>query len=156
MDLLDRLEGLLQRSAAVPLTDKKVVAERELLGLVQMIRAALPGELREAHRLRTDAEALHRTAQDEARRIVLEAQATARRLVDDSAALKDADRRGHELLTRAGHEARGVREGADAYAGKVLADLEDSLLRILEAVRNGRRLLKDAGTSAYNEQSDPR
>lgn len=153
MELLDRLEALLGRSAALPLTDKKVVAERELLGLIQLIRAALPRELREAQRLRGEAERLHRSAQDEARRIVLDAQVTAQRLVDQSAVLKEVEQRGQDLLAHAEKDARDVRQGADAYARTVLADLEEHVLRILEVIRKGRELLKDSGSSAYNEQS---
>lgn len=144
MDLLARLEALLTRSANLPLTDKKVVNEREALGIVQMIRAALPAELQEAHRLRQEAERLHRQAHDEARRIVMAAQDTTRQLVDASAIAKAAEQRSQDLLARTERDAQAIQEGADAYAGQVLADLEDRVIRILEAIRKGRELLKEA------------
>lgn len=144
MDLLARLEALLTRSANLPLTDKKVVNEREALGIVQMIRAALPAELKEAHRLRQEAERLHGQAHDEARRIVMEAQDTARQLVDASTIAKAGEQRSQDLLARTERDAQAIREGADAYARQVLADLEDRVIRILEAIRKGRELLKEA------------
>lgn len=116
--MLGRLEALLRGTGGGP--GRKPLDVDEALGLLRMIRAALPGELAEAHRLRLEAERVQRQAQDEARRIVLEAQATAQR------------------------EAREVRDGADAYAAKVLVELEANMLRVLEAIRKGRRLLKDA------------
>ena len=94
-----------------------------------------------------------RAAQDEARRLVLEAEATARRLVEEHAIAKQAARQGEDVLARAEHDARTVRDGADAYAARVLGDLEQSVARILEAIRRGRELLKDIPASAYNEQS---
>lgn len=142
IELLDTLEALVVRSSTVPLTDKKVVAEAEILGVLQQIRAALPRELVEAQRLRLEAERLHRGAQDDARQIVLEAQATARRLVDESAVLKEVERRGQDLLGQTEKEVRTIRQGADAYAKEVLDDLEQSVLRVLEAIRKGRALLK--------------
>jgi len=156
LELLARLEALLQRSTSVPLTDKKVVGEREALGVLQMIRAVLPTELREAQSRAEEAERILRAAQDDARRIVLEAQATARHLVEDHALVEEASRRGEDVLARAERDAMTVREGADAYAARVLADLEQSVTRVLEAIRRGRELLKGSGGSAYNEQSGQR
>lgn len=143
LDLLTRLEVLLQRKAP----------GREALDLLRMIRDALPGELREAQRMRDEAERLLQAAQDEARRIVLEAQATARHLVDEHLLVKEAAQRDQDLLARAERDAQTVREGADAYAGRVLADLEAGVVRVLETIRRGRELLKDAHGAAYNEKS---
>jgi len=117
-ELLSRLEGLLRGTGTGP--GQQPLDVDEAMGLLRMLRAALPGELAEAHRLRVEAERVQRRAQDEARRIVLEAQATAQR------------------------QAREIRDGADAYAAKVLAELDERVLRVLETIRKGRRLLKDA------------
>ncbi len=142
IELLDMLEALVVRSSTLPLTDKKVVAEAEILGVLQQIRSALPRELVEAQRLRLEAERVHRTAQDDARQIVLDAQGTARRLVDESTVLKEVERRGQDLLAQTEKDARIIREGADAYAKEVLGELEENVLRILDAIRKGRALLK--------------
>jgi hypothetical protein len=155
-ELLTRLELLLQRSTALPLTDKKVVDEREALGVLEMIRAVLPEQLRDAAARADEAERVLRAAQDDARRIVLEAQATARRLVEDHALLDEAARRGDDLIARAQRDAQAVREGADHYAAGVLAELEESVSHVLEAIRRGREMLKGSVASAYNEQSGER
>lgn len=153
VDLLNRLEALLQRGSSVVRSNKDAHAQREALGMVHMIRAALPVELREAARLRAEAERVLQAAQDEARRIVLEAQTTARQHAEEHVIARDAVQRGEDLLARAERDARSIREGADAYAARVLGDLEQSVARILETIRRGRELLKDAAASAYNEQS---
>lgn len=156
IELLARLEALFQRGASVPLTDKKVVDEREALGVLEMIRAVLPAELREAQAQAAEAERILRGAQNDARRIVLEAQTTARGLVEEHALVEEASRRGEDILARAERDAMAVRHGADAYAARVLADLEQSVTRVLEAIRRGRELLKGSDGSAYNEQSGQR
>jgi hypothetical protein len=155
-ELLTRLEALLQRGAVVPLTDKKVVDEREAVGVLEMIRAVLPAQLREAEAHAEEAERVLRAAQNDARRIVLEAQATARRLVEEHALVAEATRRGEDVIARAERDALAVREGADQYAARVLADLEQSVSRVLDAIRRGREMLKGPGGSAYNEQSGER
>lgn len=144
MGLLDRLEALLLRSAGLPPPKGQAIDAREVADVLHMIRAALPSELRDAHRLLVEAEQFHRAAADEARRIVLDAQATARRLSDHSPVLKDAERSSHDLLARAEQDAQHVREGADMYASQVLGTLEESVLRILDAIRRGQQFLKES------------
>ncbi len=139
MDLLTRLETLL-RGVEVNAGSGSPKTE-EALGLVRMIRRVLPTELSEVHRLRAEAERIHRHAQDEARRIVLEAQATARRRTDAVAPPTIIPGRDH--LAHAERKAKEIREGADAYATQVLGELEESILRVLEAIRKGKQLLKD-------------
>jgi vacuolar-type H+-ATPase subunit H len=145
MELLDRLEGLIERSAAVPLTDKKMVDADAVLGLVEMIRSALPMELHDAHRLREEMETRHRGAQDEARTIVEAAQGTARKLVEQSEVLREIRRRAEDVLAQARSDAQATREGADAYARQALDELEDHVVRILEAIRKGHDLLQRGG-----------
>jgi hypothetical protein len=139
MDLLTRLETLLRgveqnAASGSPKTE-------EALGLVRMIRRALPAELSEVHRLRAEAERIHRHAQDEARRIVLEAQATVRRRTDGA---PQPITTGQDHLADVQRKAKEIREGADTYAMQVLGELEGSILRVLEAIRKGKQLLKDA------------
>lgn len=114
-----------------------------------MIRGALPVELGEVNRLRVEAERIHRHAQDEARRIVLEAQATARRHAD--AVALPTSTRGQDHLADAERKAKEIRDGADAYATQVLGDLEQRILRVLEVIRKGKQLLKDISRQAYTE-----
>lgn len=142
MELLDRLEELIARSAAVPLTEKKMVDAAAAVGLIEMIRAALPLDLHDAHRLREDMETRHHSAQNEARRIVEEAQATVRAMVEQSEVMREIRRRAEDLLQQAGSDADATRGGADAYARQVLDELEAHLMRILDAVRRGRDVLQ--------------
>ena len=106
-----------------------------------MIRGALPAELTEVNRLRAEDERIHRHAQDEARRIVLEAQATVRRRTD--AVTPPTMTTGQAHLADAQRKAKEIREGADAYATQGLSELEESILRVLEAIRKGKQLLKE-------------
>jgi hypothetical protein len=145
MELLDRLEGLIERSAAVPLTDKKMVDAEAVLGLLEMIRSVLPLDLHEAHRLREEMEARHRGAQDDARTIVEESRTTARKMIEQSEVLREIRRRAEDLLAQAQSDARATREGADAYARQALDELEGHVVRILEAIRKGRDVLQRGG-----------
>jgi vacuolar-type H+-ATPase subunit H len=125
MDLLTRLETLL-RGVDIKAGSRSPKTE-EALGLVQMIRRSLPAELNEVNRLRAEAERIHSHAQDEARRIVPEAQGTARWRTD--AIVPQTMTSGQNHLADAQRKAKAIREGADAYATQVLGELEEHSAR---------------------------
>lgn len=142
--LLDRLEALLQRGGGPGLPERRGQEAQEALGLLRMIRAGLPGELHRAQRLREEAETLHRRAADEARRMILEAEAHARRQYEEGPAQAEVVLRRTQILEEAEAEAARIRRGADEYAALVLADLEAQVERILGAIQRGKTMLGPA------------
>ncbi|MGH2405495.1 MAG: hypothetical protein ACRDGN_13695 [bacterium] len=144
LEILDRLERVLQRHLGrLPLAQRQAI-EAEVVGLVRMIRTALPRELHHAAGLQAEAETALARAREEARRLILEAQAHARSLLD-------ARRPGPTAQSGSGvskgsiddvrRDADRVRRGADEYAAQVLARLEAEVERVLAAIRRGREML---------------
>ncbi|MDR7545336.1 MAG: hypothetical protein QN120_13920 [Armatimonadota bacterium] len=144
LEILDRLEGLLRRHALrLPAAERQVI-ERDVVGLLQMARAALPRELHQATRLLHEAERTLARAREDARRIVLDAQAHARALSENSPA-GPPPARGQALVEDARREAERVRRGADEYAAQVLERLEEEVGKILATIRRGREVLRSPG-----------
>lgn len=141
-ELLDRLEAVLNRASTVPWTDKRVVDEREVRSLLEMLRARLPAELAEAHRLRVAAEEVLQRAQEQARRIVTQAQEELAHRVDEHEVVRHARTKAEEILERARQEAEETRRGADEYARQVLEELEQGVLRVLLSIRKGKEILE--------------
>lgn len=140
-ELLDRVEAMLVRASTVPWTDKRIVDEREVRSLLEMIRAKLPAELAEAHRFRSAAEDLFQRAQEQARRIILEAQEELAQRVDEHELVRHARTKAEEILERARQEADETRRGAEEYARQVLDDLEQGVMRVLLSIRKGKEIL---------------
>lgn len=141
-ELLDRLETLLDRASTVPWTDKRIISEREVRSLLQLMRARLPVELAEAHRLRQAAEEVLQRAQEEARRMITEAQEELARRVDEHELVRHARTRAEEIIEQARQEAEETRRGADEYARQVLDDLEQGVMRVLLSIRKGKEILE--------------
>jgi hypothetical protein len=139
IEILDRLEGVLRRQLGrMPAGDRQAL-EREVFGLLQMARAALPRELHQATRLLHEAEAMLARAREDARRIVVDAQAHARSLNEAAAPAPVA--RAHVVVDEARREADRVRRGADEYAAQVLQRLEAEVDKILATIRRGQEVL---------------
>lgn len=146
LEILDRIEGVLRRQLSrLGAADRQVI-EREVLGLLQMARAALPRELHQATRLLHEAESTLARAREDARRIVVDAQTHARTLEQNTAGPPPAAR-GHAIIDDAKREADHIRRGADEYAVQVLQRLEGEVDKILATIRRGRDVLRGSNPS---------
>lgn len=127
LSLLDRLEQLITGSQRIPMTNRVLVSEQDVLELVDQIRAAVPEEIKQAHRLRQERERLLAQAQAEGDRIILAAREEAERLTNDEEVLRLATERAFEIKNEAEEDASQLRDGADAYAVETLRGLEERL-----------------------------
>lgn len=144
LELLDRAESVLRRHLGRLPAERRQAIEDEVLGLFRMARAALPRELHQASRLMEEAELALARSREEARRIVLDAQAHARSLAESGTARGRASE-GSAAAEEAKREADRIRRGADEYAADVLARLEVEMEKILAAIRRGQELLRSPG-----------
>jgi vacuolar-type H+-ATPase subunit H len=144
LEILDRVEGVLRRHLGRLGAAERQAVEREVLGLLQMARAALPRELHQTTRLLQEAETTLAKAREDARRIVVDAQAHARALGENPSSVPAAVR-GQVMLEDARREAEHIRRGADEYAMQVLQRLESEVDKILATIRRGREVLGGPG-----------
>jgi hypothetical protein len=140
LEILDRLERVLRRHLDRLPQEHRQALEREVLGLVHMARAAAPRELQHAAWFQGEAETALARAREEARRLVLDAQAHARSLTGGPPS--SAGRRLGADLDEAGREAERVRRGADEYAAQVLDRLAAEVERVLTTIRRGQEVLQ--------------
>lgn len=143
LEILDRLERVLHRHLdRLPPAQRQAI-EAEVVGLVRMIRTALPRELHHAAGLQAEAEAALARAREEARNLILDAQSHARSLADPRRAPGGPHRptESTKSFEDARREADRLRQGADDYAAQVLQRLEAEVERVLAAIRRGREML---------------
>ncbi|MCL6553175.1 MAG: hypothetical protein K6W08_08655 [Firmicutes bacterium] len=137
LEMLERAERVLRRHLGRLPADVRQAVEQEVIGLLRMARAALPQELRRAAALQAEAEAALAQAREEARRLVLDAQARARATAESgpsSGAVASLD--------EVRREAERIRRGADEYAADVLQRLEAEVERVLATIRRGQEVLR--------------
>ena len=145
LEVLDRLERVLRRHAERLPADQRAALEQEVLGLLKMARTALPKELHHAQWLLQEAESALARAREEARRLILDAQAHARSLTDAQHPGEGSS--GAVALDDVRREAERVRRGADEYAAQVLQRLEVEVERVLAAIHRGQQVLRPPGVA---------
>lgn len=142
LEILDRLERVLHRHLSGLPPARRQAMEAEVIGLVRMIRAALPRELHHAAGLQEEAETALARAREEARRLILDAQAHVRSLVDARPASPTVPAGGRTAsIDDARREADRIRKDADDYAAQVLQRLEAEVERVLATIRRGQDVL---------------
>ncbi len=140
--LIDRLETLIRAGRRMPITNKLLMDEQELVDLVDQMRTVLPEEIRYAKHVLREKEQILSDAQGQADELLRVARTQAEGLVEKEGLLKQAKTQADEIRKQAQEEAERVQVGADNYVRQVLMDLSDSLQRQLASVNKGLDSLK--------------
>ena len=106
------------------------------------MRAALPGELRQAQQIVNDRAQIVDSANAQAQAIVKKAEERARILVSDAEIVKAAQQRATEITVAAQTEARTLRQTVTDYCENMLRTTEDTMVENAAQVKNIRNSLR--------------
>lgn len=107
--------------------------EERILDIIDRMRVSVPEELKQARRVIAEQE-----------RLIGEAQAHVRDVLEEQGLLAAVEAERKRLLDLAERDAASVRAGSDEYARQVLEELEQRLSRLTASVQNGLRELQSA------------
>ncbi|MEB3285415.1 MAG: hypothetical protein VKN33_09035 [Candidatus Sericytochromatia bacterium] len=141
--LFSQLEDLILNSPKVPLTDKIIIDENNLINLIDQIQADLPAEFRNAQEIVSQRDSLLAEAQREADAIRSSADRDRMRAVSDTEVYRQAQIEADRLIREAHIQLHEQQASADQYADEVLAELESKLGRALQTIKNGRHQLAE-------------
>ena len=134
--LLDTLEDLLEKSKTVPFTDKSIVSKNEILDIIKEIRLKLPDELKQAKWIKEERERIIREAQKDAEDIVKEAENRIISMIDEHEITKQANEKKKEIIATANDMYREYETNANSYVDGVLKDVEDTMVKLCEAINS--------------------
>lgn len=152
--LVDRLEAVINSGWRPPTTGRVCIDEREALDVLDLMRTAIPDEIKQARRTNQEREKILAQAQTEANRVVSQAQERVERMVAEDSIRATAEQRARDLLARARQDAEEVRQGADQYALDMLGRVEHELHRIEGNVRNAINALNTPRATAEEEEEE--
>ena len=142
-ELLDTIEDALEESASVPLSGgKRIVDVEQIRDYLDEVRAALPGELRQAQQIVNDRAQIVDSANAQAQAIVKKAEERARILDSDAEIVKAAQQRASEITSAAQTEARTLRQTVTDYCENMLRTTEDTMVENAAQVKNIRASLR--------------
>ena len=147
LQMIDRLEELLNESRPLPFTRNVIVDEDRMLDLIDQMRVSIPEEVKKAQQLLSQRDRLLAQAQEEANRTIAIAREKSDQLVERDQVVQAAYAQSDQIKGQAEVDAQAIRMEADKYALETLRTLENEMERTLNQVRNGIRALQpDAQT----------
>ena len=156
LQLIDRLEELLDSGWRVPLSTKVAIDEEAFLNIIDQMRITIPPEIKRAREIQRERDKYIAQANDEARRIIGQAREDAALKLDDHELRKAAQARSDEILRQAQAEAARVRAGADSYAESILHKLGTQVQALDREIANGLLALGNRTQhSPADEQAEP-
>jgi len=164
LHLIDRLEELAGEARRLPVGGGAVISRQRLLDLVDRMRLAVPREVYEARELLEKRDEVLTAAQEEAARLLAQAQAEVESRLKETAVVKAAEERGRQVVLQAQERAQELVKGAeeqargrldeaqevarqqmreaDVYALQTLKRLQQELEGFLATVRRGVETLE--------------
>jgi hypothetical protein len=143
LQMIDRLEELLNESRPLPFTHNVIVDEDRMLDLIDQMRVSIPEEVKKAQQLLAQRDRLIAQAQEEAQRTVNLARDRSNELVERDQVVQAAYTQAEQIKAQAYADGEIIRKEADQYVLETLRNLELEMERALNQVRNGIRTLQD-------------
>ena len=148
INIMDKLEALVQTSSKVPATRNRLVDSDKMAELLEQLRLAVPQDVRSSQEVLDKKDTIINQAQIDARRMMNEAEEEFRTRLDQNdlvvaarhkaqQMVEEAEWRADKSVEQAETESRNTRVDADAYAVQTLRNLEHELTNVLGAVRKG-------------------
>lgn len=108
------------------------------------MRLNLPTELKQAKNLLNDRKNILYIAKKEAEDTVHLAEERAKKILDQSEIMKQAQDKANEIITQAHMQAREIKKATNDFVEQRLADVENTLLNSLNQIRETKKALKPA------------
>jgi hypothetical protein len=143
LQMIDRLEELLNESRPLPFTHNVIVDEDRMLDLIDQMRVSIPEEVKKAQQLLAQRDRLIAQAQEEANRTVNLARDRSTELVERDQVVQAAYSQAEQIKAQAYADGEVIRKDADEYVLESLRQLEMEMERLINQVRNGIRTLQD-------------
>jgi cell division septum initiation protein DivIVA len=143
LQMIDRLEELLNESRPLPFTHNVIVDEDRMLDLIDQMRVSIPEEVKKAQQLLAQRDRLIAQAQEEANRRVSIARDQSSELVERDQVVQAAYTQAEQIKAQAHADGEAIRHDADAYVLETLRNLEMEMERAITQVQNGIRTLQE-------------
>lgn len=144
MEMLDKLEDIIENSKAVPMVGKAMVDKDELLDIIQELRLKMPDDLKQAKWIKGERQRILLEAQKEATTIIKSAEDKIISMINENEITKKANEAAEEIIKNANNRAREIRNATKQYIDDALSESEMILERTLSTLRDNRLAMQQS------------
>lgn len=142
LQLVDRLEDLLNQSRPLWFTNNVIVDEDKMLDIIDQMRVAIPDEIKKSQQFLAQRDRIFAQAQEEANRTIAIAREKSEQLVERDSIVQAAKARAEEIIKQSQADVEQTRRESDEYVIETLTKLEMELDLYINQVRNGIHTLQ--------------
>lgn len=146
MEMLDRLEDIIENSHSMPLVGKAMIDKDELLDIIQELRLKMPDDLKQAKWIKGERQRILLEAQKEATAIIKSAEDKIISMINENEITKKANEAAEEIIKNANARAREIRNSTRQYIEEALSESEVILERTLSTLRDNRLAMQQNNT----------
>jgi len=150
--LIERLERYILEESP-KFFGSRAVNDDEVRNQLKQLRQAIPEEIRQAHKLIQERDAVLEAAQQKVEQILAQARVDAEELKAEHRLVHEARHEAGVIVRRAEKEAGGLRSEADEYVFDSLSQLQGELTRVLHVVENGLQQIESEREFALQKNS---
>ena len=159
MELLDELEDIIDKSAAIPFSGRCIMERDELMDIVQEIKLKLPEDIKQAKWIKEERQRILQEAKTESEQMIKNAEDKIISMVNENEITKKAIIQGNQIIENARVSAQSVQDSSYTYADNLLETVEKVVLNSMKdmeqcitIVRNNRAELRN-NDSVQTEQT---
>ncbi len=155
LELLDELEDIIDKGAAVPFTGRCMLEKDELLDVLQEIRLKLPDDLKQAKWIKEERQRILQEAQNEADGIIKTAEEKIISMVNETEITKKAIVQGNQIIEKARENAKAVEDSAYTYADNLLETVEKVVVSSMKDMEQCVAIVRNNRTEMRNNDTVP-
>ena len=140
--LLEELENLIETSSHMPLTNKKMIEEEDIMRLVDALTESLPIELEESRRIVAERDRIITEGKQQAEALVAQAKEYIQKLTEESELVKQAQEHANHIIAEANKSSEELKNSSIQYASDVFKYVESNLEKTLESLKENRQTLQ--------------
>ena len=140
--LLEELENLIETSSHMPLTNKKMIEEEDIMRLVDALTESLPLELEESRRIVAERDRIIAEGQQQAEALVAQVKEYIQKLTEESELVKQAQEHANHIIAEANKSSEELKNSSIQYASDVFKYVESNLEKTLESLKENRQTLQ--------------
>lgn len=152
-NILDEIENLVVEGKRIPLTNRTVIDEMELVHLVDNLRQELPLEIQNAQNIMDNKDGILNEARVESEQIIANARERADQMIDESKIVRESQEKAalimeqaaakqKEIVEQAYRQAYQLRSDASGYANQVFDHLILNVGNALSVLNQAREELQ--------------
>ena len=143
LNLLERIEDIIEEASKFPLSNKVMIDKEEILEVINEIRLKLPDEINRASWVAKERQRILNEAQSEADELIEKVKDQQKYLIEENEITKQAQKYANQLIEEAERKANDMKVGAYNYSDEILSKLQEKIREINGIIEQNREVLKN-------------